>query len=138
MGRGNRTGTRRTSGGAGAYASDRQVRLDEKNRGCVQQAHAQAKSRDRRRDHVNVADGRYCNEKDAEASPRIDSSGMVPPAKAPVVTTPTKNIQVPCGSVAVQVLLEQSAERGPVAGEGRLDDLGERRARDGETGLGRG
>src|SRR5260370_401925 len=98
MGRVNRTGTRRTSGGAGAYASDRQVRLDEKNRGCVQQAHAQAKSRDRRRDHVNVAGGRYCNEKDAEASPRIDTSGVVPPPKAPAATTPTKNIQVPCGT----------------------------------------
>ena len=77
---------------------------------------------------MNVADGRYCNEKDAEASPRIDSSGMVPPDKAPAVTTPTKNIQVPCGSLAVHwrgytscLPTEKGVPRGTAVARGRND-----------------
>ena len=77
---------------------------------------------------MNVADGRYCNEKDAEASPRIESSGIVPPANAPADTTPTKNIQVPCGSPAVHwcekksgTATEKGASRGTAVARGRND-----------------
>src|SRR5438552_17842241 len=53
---------------------------------------------------------------------------MVPPDKAPAVTTPTKNIQVPCGSLAVHwrgytscLPTEKGVPRGTAVARGRND-----------------